>query len=109
MVFYSGNMIKLLNNPTIVVVTDRNDLDNQLYETFVKCDYYLKQKPQKAESRQALDDMLKDRIAGGVFFTTLQKFEEETGLFSDRDDILVLVDEAHRSHYGLEATMKIDY
>ena len=109
MVFYSGNMIKLLNNPTIVVVTDRNDLDNQLYETFTKCDYYLKQKPQRAESRQALDDMLKDRLSGGVFFTTLQKFEEETGLFSDRADILVLVDECHRSHYGLEATMKIDY
>lgn len=109
MVFYSGNMIKLLNNPTIVVVTDRNDLDNQLYETFTKCDYYLKQKPQRAESRQALDDMLKDRLSGGIFFTTLQKFEEETGLFSDRDDILVLVDECHRGHYGLEATMKIDY
>lgn len=109
MVFYSGNMIKLLNNPTIVVVTDRNDLDNQLYETFTKCDYYLKQKPQRAESRQALGDMLKDRLSGGIFFTTLQKFEEETGLFSDRDDILVLVDECHRSHYGLEATMKIDY
>ena len=109
MVFYSGNMIKLLNNPTIVVVTDRNDLDNQLYETFVKCDYYLKQHPQKAESRQSLDEMLKDRISGGIFFTTLQKFEEETGLFTDRDDILVLVDECHRSHYGLEASMKIDY
>lgn len=109
MVFYSGNMIKLLNNPTIVVVTDRNDLDNQLYETFVKCDYYLKQTPQKAESRQSLDEMLRDRLSGGIFFTTLQKFEEETGLFTDRDDILVLVDEAHRSHYGLEATMKIDY
>ena len=109
MVFYSGNMIKLLNNPTIVVVTDRNDLDNQLYETFAKCDYYLKQHPQKAESRQSLDEMLKDRISGGIFFTTLQKFEEETGLFTDRDDILVLVDECHRSHYGLEASMKIDY
>lgn len=109
MVFYSGNMIKLLNNPTIVVVTDRNDLDNQLYETFVKCDYYLKQKPQKAESRQSLDEILKDRISGGIFFTTLQKFEEETGLFTDRNDILVLVDECHRSHYGLEASMKIDY
>ena len=109
MVFYSGNMIKLLNNPTIVVVTDRNDLDNQLYETFAKCDYYLKQKPRQVDSRVALDEMLKDRVAGGIFFTTLQKFEEETGLFSDRDDILVLVDEAHRSHYGLEATMKINY
>lgn len=109
MVFYSGNMIQLLNNPTIVVVTDRNDLDNQLYETFTKCEYYLKQKPKRAESRQALDEMLKDRLSGGIFFTTLQKFEEETGLFSDRDDILVLVDECHRSHYGLEATVKIDY
>lgn len=109
MVFYSGNMIKRLNNPTIVVVTDRNDLDNQLYETFIKCDYYLKQKPQKAESRKQLDEMLKDRISGGIFFTTLQKFEEETGLFTDRNDILVLVDECHRSHYGLEASMEIDY
>lgn len=109
MVFYSGNMIKLLSNPTIVVVTDRNDLDNQLYETFIKCDYYLKQKPQKAESRKQLDEMLKDRISGGIFFTTLQKFEEETGLFTDRNDILVLVDECHRSHYGLEASMEIDY
>ena len=109
MVFYSGNMIKQLNNPTIVVVTDRNDLDNQLYDTFVKCDYYLKQKPRQAFSRQDLDEMLKDRTAGGIFFTTLQKFEEETGLFTDRKDILVLVDEAHRSHYGLEASIKIDY
>ena len=109
MVFYSGNMIKLLSNPTIVVVTDRNDLDNQLYETFINCDYYLKQKPQKAESRKQLDEMLKDRISGGIFFTTLQKFEEETGLFTDRNDILVLVDECHRSHYGLEASMEIDY
>lgn len=109
MVFYAGNMIKALSNPTIVVVTDRNDLDNQLYETFLKCDYYLKQKPRKAESRQELDEMLKDRKSGGIFFTTLQKFEEETGLFTDREDILVLVDECHRSHYGLEATMKIDY
>ena len=109
MVFYSGNMIKQLNNPTIVVVTDRNDLDNQLYETFLKCDYYLKQTPKKAESRLSLDEMLKDRVSGGIFFTTLQKFEEETGLFTDRNDILVLVDECHRSHYGLEASMKIDY
>ncbi len=109
MVFYAGNMIKILNNPTIVVVTDRNDLDNQLYETFVKCDYYLKQTPKRADSRHDLEEMLKGRVAGGIFFTTLQKFEEETGLFTDRDDILVLVDEAHRSHYGLEASMKIDY
>lgn len=118
MVFYAGNMIKQLKNPTIVVVTDRNDLDNQLYETFYKCSDYLKQKPKQADSRhsndntlkedKSLDALLKDRQAGGIFFTTLQKFEEETGLYSDRNDILVLVDEAHRSHYGLEATMKLN-
>ncbi len=108
MVFYAGNMIRLLLNPTILVVTDRNDLDNQLYETFYKCSNFLKQKPIQADSRSDLKELLKDRVAGGVFFTTLQKFEEESGLFSDRDDILVLVDEAHRSHYGLEATMKLN-
>lgn len=108
MVFYAGNMIKMLLNPTILVVTDRNDLDNQLYETFYKCSEYLKQKPVQADTRSDLKELLKDRVAGGVFFTTLQKFEEESGLFSDRDDILVLVDEAHRSHYGLEATVKLN-
>ena len=108
MVFYAGNMIKMLLNPTILVVTDRNDLDNQLYETFYKCSEFLKQKPVQADTRSDLKELLKDRVAGGVFFTTLQKFEEESGLFSDRDDILVLVDEAHRSHYGLEATVKLN-
>lgn len=108
MVFYTGNMIKVLNNPSIVVVTDRNDLDNQLFETFVKCEDYLKQKPIQIESREDLSDKLENRISGGIFFTTLQKFEEETGIFSQRDDILVLVDEAHRSHYGLDATIKFD-
>ena len=108
MVFYAGNMIKMLLNPTILVVTDRNDLDNQLYETFYKCSEFLKQKPVQADTRSDLKELLKDRVAGGVFFTTLQKFEEESGLFSDRDDILVLVDEAHRSHYGLEATIKLN-
>lgn len=108
MVFYTGNMIKMLLNPTILVVTDRNDLDNQLYETFYKCSEFLKQKPVQADTRSDLKELLKDRVAGGVFFTTLQKFEEESGLFSDRDDILVLVDEAHRSHYGLEATVKLN-
>lgn len=108
MMFYAGNMIKMLLNPTILVVTDRNDLDNQLYETFYKCSEFLKQKPVQADTRSDLKELLKDRVAGGVFFTTLQKFEEESGLFSDRDDILVLVDEAHRSHYGLEATVKLN-
>lgn len=108
MVFYTGNMIKVLNNPSIVVVTDRNDLDNQLFETFAKCENYLKQKPIQIESREALSNKLENRVSGGIFFTTLQKFEEETGVFSQRDDILVLVDEAHRSHYGLDATIKFD-
>ena len=108
MVFYTGNMIKKLGNPSIVVVTDRNDLDNQLYETFTKCSNYLKQDPVQIENREDLNDKLDNRKSGGIFFTTLQKFEEETGLFSKRDDILVLVDEAHRSHYGIEATIKFD-
>lgn len=108
MVFYAGNMIKVLNNPSIVVVTDRNDLDNQLFSTFAKCSDYLKQEPVQIENRQDLDEKLEGRKSGGIFFTTLQKFEEETGVFSQRDDILVLVDEAHRSHYGLDATIKFD-
>ena len=108
MVFYTGNMIKVLKNPSIVVVTDRNDLDNQLFTTFAKCSEYLKQSPVQIESREDLQEKLDNRISGGIFFTTLQKFEEETGLFSKRDDILVLVDEAHRSHYGIDATIKFD-
>ena len=108
MVFYAGNMIKVLKNPSIVVVTDRNDLDNQLFSTFAKCSEYLKQFPVQIESREDLQDKLDNRVSGGIFFTTLQKFEEETGLFSKRDDILVLVDEAHRSHYGIDATIKFD-
>lgn len=108
MVFYTGNMIKKLNNPTFVIVTDRNDLDNQLYNTFSQCHEYLRQKPVQIESRAELDEKLNKHKAGGIFFTTLQKFEEETGVFSDRDDIIVLVDEAHRSHYGIDATIKFN-
>ena len=108
MVFYTGNMIKVLKNPSIVVVTDRNDLDNQLFTTFAKCSEYLKQSPVQIESKEDLQDKLENRVSGGIFFTTLQKFEVETGLFSKRDDILVLVDEAHRSHYGIDATIKFD-
>mgnify|MGYP004555011523 FL=1 len=108
MVFYTGNMIKVLKNPSIVVVTDRNDLDNQLFTTFAKCSEYLKQSSVQIESKEDLQDKLENRVSGGIFFTTLQKFEVETGLFSKRDDILVLVDEAHRSHYGIDATIKFD-
>ncbi len=108
MVFYTGNMITRLNNPTVIVVTDRNDLDNQLFETFVKCQDFLRQKPIRVESRKGLVDKLEDKRAGGIIFTTLQKFEEETGFLSDRKDILVIADEAHRSHYGINGTIKID-
>ncbi len=108
MVFYAGNMIKTLNNPSIVIVTDRNDLDNQLFSTFAKCSSYLKQDPVQIENRKDLEEKLEGRKSGGIFFTTLQKFEEETGLFSERDNIIVAVDEAHRSHYGLEAIIKFD-
>ena len=108
MVFFAANMIKSLNNPSIVVVTDRNDLDNQLFLTFSKCSEYLKQEPIQIENRKDLNEKLEGRKSGGIFFTTLQKFEEETGLFSNRDNILVMVDEAHRSHYGVEAIMKFD-
>lgn len=108
MVFYVGNMIKELNNPTIVVVTDRNDLDNQLFTAFSKCSDYLRQTPEQIESREDLKKRLESRIAGGIIFTTLQKFEEETGLLSEREDILVIADEAHRSHYGIDAIMKFD-
>ena len=108
MVFYSSNMIRILKNPSIVVVTDRNDLDNQLFTTFSHCAEHLKQTPVQIESKKDLNEKLDNRVSGGIFFTTLQKFEEETGLFSERDDILVLVDEAHRSHYGIDATMKFD-
>lgn len=108
MVFYAGNMIKKLKNPSIVVVTDRNDLDNQLFSTFAKCSEYLKQEPVQIENRKDLEEKLEGRKSGGIFFTTLQKFEEETGLFSKRDDIIVAVDEAHRSHYGLDETIKFD-
>lgn len=108
MVFYAGNIIKLLDNPTIVVVTDRNDLDDQLYGTFAKCSEYLRQKPEHVESRKDLVERLEDKRAGGIIFTTLQKFEEETGLLSSRDDIIVIADEAHRSHYGIDAITKLD-
>lgn len=108
MVFYVGNMIKEMNNPTIVVVTDRNDLDNQLFLTFSKCTDYLRQSAIQIDSREDLKKRLEARIAGGIIFTTLQKFEENTGLLSERSDILVLADEAHRSHYGIDAVMKFD-
>lgn len=106
MVFYSHLLTHYANNPTIVVLTDRNDLDGQLYETFGKCKDFLRQTPIQAESRADLKELLKDRQVGGIIFTTMQKFEESDEALSDRKNIIVMADEAHRSQYGLNE--KID-
>ncbi|MDP4266298.1 MAG: type I restriction endonuclease subunit R [Bacteroidota bacterium] len=105
MVFYSGKLVLTneLNNPTIVVLTDRNDLDQQLFETFGNCEQIIRQKPKQAESRDDLKDKL-SVASGGVVFTTIQKFFPENGgakypKLSDRRNIVVIADEAHRSQY----------
>jgi len=106
MLFFAGKLIRhpALKNPTIVVITDRNDLDDQLHGQFQRGYEILRQKPVHAESREDLRKLLK-RPSGGVIFTTIQKFlpeGEETHfpLLSDRENIIVIADEAHRSHYG---------
>lgn len=104
MVFYAGLLLKnlKLNNPTIVVLTDRNDLDNQLYTTFSTCSKeILPQKCKQAENRKELKEYLKVN-AGGIIFTTIQKFEEDDDILSDRENIIFIADEAHRSQYGTE-------
>lgn len=105
MVFYTGKLVlsEQLNNPTIVVLTDRNDLDQQLFETFGNCEQLIRQKPKQAENRDDLRDKL-SVASGGVVFTTIQKFlPENTGetypQLSDRRNIVVIADEAHRSQY----------
>ncbi|MCQ2496854.1 MAG: type I restriction endonuclease subunit R [Lachnospiraceae bacterium] len=108
MVFYSGLIVSNpeFDNPTIVVITDRNDLDNQLFDTFAASSkLLLRQTPKHAESRQELKELL-DVKAGGIIFTTIQKFEESDTVLNDRRNIIVMADEAHRSQYGLDA--KID-
>lgn len=108
MVFLSAGLIRRLNNPTIVVITDRNDLDEQIHGTFSSAAEFLRQEPVRAESRENLIELLQDRSAGGIIFTTIQKFTEETGLLSDRHDIMVIADEAHRSQYGMDPDVRID-
>ena len=112
MMFYAGKLISepALGNPTIVIVTDRNDLDGQLFGTFAACKDLLRQDPVQAESRKHLRELL-TRESGGVIFTTIQKFatdEEEDTLpsLSDRTNIIVMADEAHRSQYGLNARVR---
>lgn len=112
MVFYTGKMMRSqeLHNPTIVVVTDRNDLDGQLFGTFSACRELLGEDPKQADSRSELRKLL-DRQAGGIIFTTIQKFspegEEDTlPVLTDRRNVIVMADEAHRSQYGLKARIR---
>ena len=101
MVFYAHLLQSELNSPTIVVITDRNDLDDQLYKQFSKCKDFLRQTPVQAENRENLKELLAGRKANGIIFTTMQKFEESAEPLSERRNIIVMADEAHRSQYGL--------
>ena len=107
MVFYAHLLQTALDSPTIVVITDRNDLDNQLFTQFSKCKDFLRQTPIQAESREHLKELLEGRIANGIIFTTMQKFEETESSLSDRKNIIVMADEAHRGQYGLSEKIKI--
>src|SRR5438445_1285609 len=107
MIFYSGKLVRELDNPTIVVLTDRNDLDDQLFGTFGRCQDILRQEPVQANSRRDLQKLL-SVASGGIVFTTIQKFfpeedRETHPLLSGRDNIVVIADEAHRSQYGFSA------
>jgi type I restriction enzyme R subunit len=112
---YAGKLLQQpqMNNPTLVIVTDRNDLDGQLFATFSAAKELLKQTPVQAEDRDTLRELLAERESGGIIFTTVQKFallEGESGhpVLNDRHNIVVISDEAHRSQYGLKATLKQD-
>jgi type I restriction enzyme R subunit len=106
MVFYTGKIVLALDNPTVLLITDRNDLDDQLFDTFAAAKQLLRQEPVQAESREHLKSLLKV-AAGGVVFSTIQKFQPQEGnvydLLSDRRNIVVIADEAHRTQYGFAA------
>lgn len=107
MVFYAHLLQEALDSPTIIVLTDRNDLDDQLYGQFAKCKDFLRQEPLQAESRENLKTLLAGRKANGIIFTTMQKFEESNEPLSERHNIIVMADEAHRGQYGLAEKIKI--
>lgn len=96
-----------MDSPTIVVLTDRNDLDDQLFGQFAKCKDFLRQDPMHAQSRENLRDLLAGRQANGIIFTTMQKFEESHEALSERRNIIVMADEAHRGQYGLTEKIKM--
>ena len=107
MVFYAHLLQTALDSPTLVVITDRNDLDDQLFEQFAKCKDFLRQSPIHAESRENLRSLLDGRQANGIIFTTMQKFEDYDAALSERRNIVVMADEAHRGQYGLSEKIKI--
>ena len=107
MVFYAHLLQKALESPTIVVLTDRNDLDDQLFSQFSKCRDFLRQTPVQATSRDHLRNLLNNIKVNGIIFTTMQKFEDSFDVLSDRRNIIVMADEAHRGQYGLEEKVKI--
>ncbi|MFP4047545.1 MAG: type I restriction endonuclease subunit R, partial [Bacteroidales bacterium] len=106
MVFYAGKIVLALDNPTLVVITDRNDLDDQLFDTFASSTQLLRQEPRQAENREHLKELLKV-ASGGIVFTTIQKFQPQEGnvyeTLSERENIIVIADEAHRTQYGFHA------
>jgi type I restriction enzyme R subunit len=106
MVFYAGKIVLAMDNPTIVVITDRNDLDDQLFDTFASSRQLLRQDPVQADSQKHLKELLSVR-SGGIVFTTIQKFQPDEGnvyeTLSERENIIVLADEAHRTQYGFRA------
>ena len=102
MVFYAHLLSEALDSPTIVVMTDRIDLDDQLYSQFSKCAAFLRQTPVQAESKAHLKKLLEGRSANGIIFTTMFKFEEREEPLSDRRNIVVMADEAHRGQYGMD-------
>ena len=102
MVFFAKSIQDTIENPTLVIITDRNDLDGQLFGQFAKCAPFLRQTPENAESRKDLRDRLLGRKANGIIFTTMQKFEEYDTPLSERRNIIVIADEAHRGQSGLE-------
>ena len=107
MVFYAHLLQQALDSPTIVVITDRNDLDDQLFSQFAHCSDFLRQNPEHAKSREHLMSWLNSRNANGIIFTTMQKFEESSIALSERRNIVVMADEAHRSQYGLSERIRM--
>ena len=101
MVFYTQLVTRALDQPTFVVLTDRNDLDDQLYGQFSRVQEFLRQTPIQANSRSHLKELLNDRKSNGIFFSTMQKFAESEEPLTNRQDVIVMADEAHRSQYGL--------